>query len=703
MKNNIAALLFFVIFLSSLQLKALPPDNTNQTSSYDIKRLIKKLGAVNFRERENAGEELEQLGYYAREEVKKALNSKDPEVRLRLKKIWTKIKWKAFPGAEDDVEELMVKLQPIAFGYPEWNTLSQKYGPTIITLLLDLNKKAQFRRQVLNGLAALLKTNPLNSIAEFIEKSSQKKEIIEMIKGLRVDKMHKRESFKLLNLLHKLNLKQESAILASSIWRASDSSAIPPEIAEYFQDKNFTEKIFETTEKYLNSSAPSPANDWRICFLAKVSKDIKRKELIKDLLNNIDYSITDRQAATYLAEILISMSLHTEAINVLSELHDPCSIYLRAVAYNNSGEKNHSKLMMEILSKKLSDKKSCTTVAAEMMKFKDLKAVTLWLKILKIKPASSIYDTNARFHLASFYESNGKYGKAAELLEEAIKKNISGKEAEKVTKQRINSLKAQKKGGSLIWFQGIRAMKKKDYKTALEKFNSFIEKNPNYHTAYYLKSQIYIIQGKKQEAIKELKKAAEHIKNNKKLKISFIIKQAILLKEQGEYKRAIKTIDTAIQIDPENRDILTMQGITYFYAGNYKKAAELFAESYKLNPDDIYIPLWKYISLKKIHLNHKNKFAELADTLNGDKWPIPIIRYYAGKITLSECIRQTKSKSKKRENEKKCEAYYFIGEFLILNNQKDEGVKLLKKCIECDIQNFREYQAAKLELKSEAE
>jgi lipoprotein NlpI len=150
-------------------------------------------------------------------------------------------------------------------------------------------------------------------------------------------------------------------------------------------------------------------------------------------------------------------------------------------------------------------------------------------------------------------------------------------------------------------------------------------------------------------------------------------------------------------------EIITQAYSCAYIDNDYQKAAELFEKCYKMNPNNLYAPIWRYIALKKIGVNTEQEFAKFAETINGDNWPIPIIQYYAGKRTKKECLQASISKDKNRENEKRCEAYYFIGEFLILNNQKNEGVKLLKKCIECDIQNFREYKAAKLELTSETE
>ena len=82
----------------------------------------------------------------------------------------------------------------------------------------------------------------------------------------------------------------------------------------------------------------------------------------------------------------------------------------------------------------------------------------------------------------------------------------------------------------------------------------------------------------------------------------------------------------------------------------------------------------------------------------GNEWPVPIIKYYAGLITLEKCLKATIDADKNRENEKKCEVYYFIGELMLLNKKKKEAIEYFNKCIKCEIPDFREHLSSQQRL-----
>ena len=58
--------------------------------------LVRQLGDADFEVRQKAGEELRGLGYAARNEVKDAISSPDPETRERAKELWKSLRWMVF-------------------------------------------------------------------------------------------------------------------------------------------------------------------------------------------------------------------------------------------------------------------------------------------------------------------------------------------------------------------------------------------------------------------------------------------------------------------------------------------------------------------------------------------------------------------------------------------------------------------------------
>ena len=716
MKSSSEISKIIIICLMTATIRLYGANVANPPVPGEIKKLITQLGSADFAEREKATKHLLQLGYYSRNEVQKELKNRDPEIRMRLKTIWKEIRWQSFPGAGKDVKELLDKIEPVASWYKEWDNLAEKYGPKLLLMMQEINTQPKYTKQTLNVLKALLKNNSPNSIAAYISESPEKNEIIDIIKGLRIDRLSKSESLKLINVFHLLNMKKEVVAVTADVWESGNSTQIPEIVLGYFTSKSFTDSTFRAAIEKLNESESSSENDWYICFFAKLAKDINRQDLIKALVYEIDYNITDERAGIYLSEILISMSLFPEAINALSELQTPKAVYLRAVAYNNAGEKKRSQEMMKIMYEKLDTEENCFSVAEEMSKFNDVRSVTLWLKILQMKPDDSIYDANAHFRLASFYDAKGKYGKAADMLETGMKQkkgiflvnergNVSsGQSAEARISAKIADLRAQENGGAETWYNAMKAMHKKEFSKAMELFDEFITKNPDYYNAYLYRSAIFEKRGDIDKAISEVNQAIQCVNTeNSEQKVSLLIRKSILLRGENKYDGTIETLKEAVKLVPENEEIMMMLAMTTFYGGYYKEAAELFRKSHELNPDDLYAPIWRYISEKCIlppiqGLQPEQAFANFADMLQGNEWPIPIIRFYSGKITEKECLKAAEDKDKKRENEKMCEAYYFIGKFLLISGKKQDAEKLFKKCIECNITDFREHKAALQEL-----
>jgi hypothetical protein len=150
-----------------------------------IRLLIAQLGSAKFADRENAAQKLLLLGYYARKEVEKAMNSKDPEVKMRLKDIWEKIKWIIFPGAGQDVNKFLSKLQRGGSQSSEqWDEITKKYGPEILLLLTQIKERPEFSVHIRIGLLSLLNNASPEKISAFIRQSSDKKIMSELLFSL---------------------------------------------------------------------------------------------------------------------------------------------------------------------------------------------------------------------------------------------------------------------------------------------------------------------------------------------------------------------------------------------------------------------------------------------------------------------------------------------------------------------------------------
>ena len=705
--------IFLFIFSAAFTLTAARKQHP-QPAPEEIRKLIERLGSNSFEMRKSATDKLIQFGYYAKKEVRANLNAEDPEVRMRLKKIWDIISWQPFPGAGEDIRKFVVSIQAVDSKDEDWLTLAGKYGPKLLLLSYDIYRKQEFSIQPLNGLDAVLKKCGTMQIVEFLKGSPKKKNLLQMINSFDMHRRSVNSASKLITVLIHLGEKEQAAATAAELWDMFPSSKLPDGIQQLFSDRKFTEQIFEDTARRLNHAESSKERDWTICFFAKVAKNIKRKDLVRKILMKLDYTFSEERAIVYLAKILISLKLYGEAINVLTGVQSPRSVYLRAAACHNAEKLEQEKHLMKILDSKMDSEAKCYSVALEMKKFHDKRLTDVLNKILQIKPDNSIYDVNARFMLGAYYEVHGRYQLAADMYESGVKqlKKINGAviasensigtgDGEQTIINKIRNLKQQVKGGEQLWFNAITALDENKFESALQNLNEFIRKNPDYDLAYYQKS-IALMRLKKLDEALDALNLAINLAGEKEKEYLFNMQshKSQLLQKLGRYEEAADTLEKIVNTYELNdkKNILINTGMDRFYAGQYKKCAAVYSEILK-NENDPYVLLIKHLALLKLDRTD-TKFAKSAESvISAGKWPAPVFSYYLGKISAEECLKAAESDNNKKENEQKCEAYFYIGELYLHEGKKQEALKYYRKCIDCGITEFFEYTTSGIRIK----
>src|SRR2546430_17498870 len=89
---------------------------------------VAQLGADHLAEREAASEHLRALGSLAREAVRGALDSPDPEVKFRARELWKTLRWQVVPGADAEVTALAETFQRGQVDESRWKEFVKKHG-----------------------------------------------------------------------------------------------------------------------------------------------------------------------------------------------------------------------------------------------------------------------------------------------------------------------------------------------------------------------------------------------------------------------------------------------------------------------------------------------------------------------------------------------------------------------------------------------
>jgi len=183
---------------------------------------------------------------------------------------------------------------------------------------------------------------------------------------------------------------------------------------------------------------------------------------------------------------------------------------------------------------------------------------------------------------------------------------------------------------------------------------------------------------------------------------------------KGEYDKAFSSYEFALNIAQEvNRPYLIWPayfglGGCYTLQKKYEQALSMYQKVIEFNPDVLRnAQLFKFLLLNRMGKYDKarRELPEHSSPLVEEEWPAPVLRFYMAEITEQELLEETKHENPRKENEQKCEAFYYLGMAHLLNIKIKSSIidsakakNYFKKCIETDVRQFWEYHFSKVEL-----
>ena len=126
------------------------------------------------------------------------------------------------------------------------------------------------------------------------------------------------------------------------------------------------------------------------------------------------------------------------------------------------------------------------------------------------------------------------------------------------------------------------AFNQKKYDDALKAVGAALQTKSNYLDAVYLASQIYVAKGELDNAITATKFALQMTPNNPQL----MFQLGILQYNNRQYEDAEKTLEAVITAQPDYANAQYFLGLTYARLGDTKKAIAVFGQLSKNNPDN---------------------------------------------------------------------------------------------------------------------
>jgi lipoprotein NlpI len=131
----------------------------------------------------------------------------------------------------------------------------------------------------------------------------------------------------------------------------------------------------------------------------------------------------------------------------------------------------------------------------------------------------------------------------------------------------------------------------------------------------------------------------------------------------GRLKESVEDFDKAVSLDPKTEARQWERGISYYYAGEYEKGAQQFADYQSYHDQDVENSVWRYLCIARSE--GVEKAQETLLPIKNDP-RIPMMRIYdlyRGKAQPQDVLRAAKDGSPSREalNTRLFYAHLYIG------------------------------------------
>jgi lipoprotein NlpI len=232
--------------------------------------------------------------------------------------------------------------------------------------------------------------------------------------------------------------------------------------------------------------------------------------------------------------------------------------------------------------------------------------------------------------------------------------------------------------------RGAAYYSKGDLGAALADFNKAIQLQPDYANAYWNRARLYAAKDNNAAALADFNMAI-HFKPqdpelyedrgeqrstsgddfgaiadfNKAIELDPKMSSAFNDRSNsnlalGDIDKALADYDTAIRLTPAYADPYTNRGrIELFNRNRPAEAAQDFATSVRLDPDDIYAALWLHIARVRSGAHDSDELPAYAAKKSTAPWPQPLLDRFLGKAT-PEGVRHAAANA-----DQNCEADFY--------------------------------------------
>ena len=167
---------------------------------------------------------------------------------------------------------------------------------------------------------------------------------------------------------------------------------------------------------------------------------------------------------------------------------------------------------------------------------------------------------------------------------------------------------------------------------------------------------------------------------------------------KGIYDRAIQDYTASIKLDHTNPITFRSRGITHFCLGHFDDAEKDLKLAIDLDPSDTFSAIWLYLSQARRDGVSSVNLSTLASRLKLGEWPGPVVRLFAGTLEPKDFLTSLDGPDAGSDAFRRCEALFFLGEFSLLNGDRDKAMQYFRSAVETRLTDDFEYTSALSEM-----